>query len=524
MSWITLPPVNRTNPPPFTDETSCRQWLKSLPQANPAQMQASLIDALVAANHYLFDPDTRLNILECLREPIHTAQLECERRISRRPLPFVDDEAHFWESALALWQGLSIGYLHVINAQASGKASTDRAALSCARALATLRMQLLAHYHAAILPDRATWRRINGSYAAAERLGVAEEAVNDRLLKFTSGISPAGLFCQIILLDLADPYALSLRQIDHTKRWLGRWRNKLSLLLERPADCSEHDLLCIDLAGEAPRYGAGAGIPRWIVVSGLVKSVKKRIVLLRKGGSPTELKLGEDLSPLAAEVLLSHLYTHWRKEQISVDSLPASDTFIVATRNGIHRQLGGGSPPAEASPSSFDSRQHLQMATLGSAGPHVRSHPATPEENRVDTWSAGAERAGELRMNRPAENTAVRLASGQLVATRPRDTRYYALGWLHDIRCDDDHLLAKVRLFPGEPKPVWLRAEHHGPDAAFLLPAVAAVQAPESLVAPSKTFRNGAIITIYDPECRQLRMDVLMDRGSDYERIQVSPL
>jgi hypothetical protein len=79
-----------------------------------------------------------------------------------------------------------------------------------------------------------------------------------------------------------------------------------------------------------------------------------------------------------------------------------------------------------------------------------------------------------------------------------------------------------VQILPGIPQGVAIRAtdaaaEQTGP--AFLLPAVAALQAPETLVVPAGWFKPQREIEVLTDRPGKLRLAAITDRGADFERV-----
>jgi len=81
-----------------------------------------------------------------------------------------------------------------------------------------------------------------------------------------------------------------------------------------------------------------------------------------------------------------------------------------------------------------------------------------------------------------------------------------------------------VQILPGIPQGAAIRAaganaaaEQYTP--AFLLPAVAALQAPETLVVPPGWFKPNREIEVLTERSSKLRLASVVDRGADFERV-----
>ena len=61
----------------------------------------------------------------------------------------------------------------------------------------------------------------------AEILDCAVTAVSDDLMPNAVGVSCYSTYAHALLLDLADPCGMTVRQIELTDRWLSMWARKI---------------------------------------------------------------------------------------------------------------------------------------------------------------------------------------------------------------------------------------------------------------------------------------------------------
>jgi len=90
-------------------------------------------------------------------------------------------------------------------------------------------------------------------------------------------------------------------------------------------------------------------------------------------------------------------------------------------------------------------------------------------------------------------------------------------------------LRAGVHILPGIPQGAAIRAvDGHAAaeqyTAAFLLPAVAALKAPETLVVPAGWFKPNREIEVLTERAGKLRLASVVDRGADFERVTFETL
>jgi hypothetical protein len=407
---------------------------------------------------------------------------------------------------------MRLSYLRCLDSAASGDtALRAQGALLCQRLLAYTGLKMFHHYRAYREVPAEDWRALHEAYAKAEELEVSEEAVKDFLNRDVHETSPRIAYARAVLMHMSNPNELAQRQLTFIAFLLERWAAKLEVLRD-PIDEGDGLPLVADLAGErCPERVAGAppqarsGI-RYLDARKLAKSLKNRVGLLRKGESPAQLSLGEDCVQPSCEQLLVFLFRQWCQPKAArVERRPAADAAKVSSgMQAIHYALSGKSfrNPGE--------RRELTGFVL-------------------EEWQIEDESAQGLRMVRRAASPGERLGHGQLVAVRAGDARNFMLGqvrWL--MGAENGDLSAGVRLLPGVPQAIAVRAtglnvqdEKYVP--ALSLSAVAALNAPASLVLPSGWYKLKRVIELMtDPPTRAALTEIL-DRGTDFERVGHEP-
>jgi hypothetical protein len=174
---------------------------------------------------------------------------------------------------------------------------------------------------------------------------------------------------QVLLAHLANPFALSVRQMAFVTRWLERWANLIGLALQ-PLPTSPIPSLVVDLTSTSSvTVGAGAETKphsRYLDLEQLSKTLRQTINLLKQGQSPGQLGLGEDARQPGCENLLMVLYVQWcragtaRAEDRSEGEEPAQVTFGLM---GAHRHVGGGRDFRQ--PGDLSSREKQDLDTYG---------------------------------------------------------------------------------------------------------------------------------------------------------------
>jgi hypothetical protein len=106
-----------------------------------------------------------------------------------------------------------------------------------------------------------------------------------------------------------------------------------------------------------------------------------------------------------------------------------------------------------------------------------------------------------------------------------KDSQRFTLGSLRwELREGDNSLAAGIQLFPGEPRPVAVRTTDPGGTRdswrqSFLLPEIASLKVPASVVLPAGTFRlDRSIEVMVDQQVQILRLFRVLDRGIEFDR------
>lgn len=535
---MSLPATTTDHRPEFATADECRAWLGAAPLANAVQAQAQMLRQLNLLNRYTVPAAERLAILELLRKSLHFAQRESARRFAGKPLPLAPPEQAAYDACRSLWQAQLTGYLHCLEAVRTGDTAVQpQTALLLERALGALADAQLDHYRAGCQPPAEHWRALHELYAAAEKLGLADRAVEDTLRLGKNPCAACVVYADALLLHAASPHEMPLRQLGWLARWSRRWSLKIAIVDAPPA--ATHSVpLCVDLAsdqpaGYRPRDG---GINRWLDTTALRQSLKRRLNLLEQGAAPAEIQLGDDCTQPACGEALRQAYQRWCRGGIvrGHERRPAGgECLIVAGIEAIHYYLAGRKPFRQPGHANVDllRREREEIATFGRvASRHLDDYSKQQgyQLNKwevIEEWSLLDESATGFKVTHPSGHLNARLAQGQLLAVRPHDAQALLLAWLRwTLLTNDGELHAGVLMLPGRPEPVAVRGtglsaagEPYRP--AFLLPAVAALKAPATAIIPAGWFRHERILEVFAERSHQIRLTELVGRGSDFDRV-----
>jgi hypothetical protein len=524
MTWFSLPITQAGNKAAFADAAGATAWLAQQPQANVAAMQAELTRQIQALNTYRLAPRERFKTLEVLRKTLFTVDSECRRRFENRPIPLWSSEQVALDTARRLWRACAIAYLHCLRACLDGDPGVAELKAKIAhRALICLRMEQLTCYLGALDVEPDFWRYLHSVLASAEQLEVAHLPVSDRSLGETNESTINGQYAMTILLHLARPFELSRTQFAAATRWLARWREQTEIL-SAPDSNPRATSVMLDLSQDSPTLESERtpGFARWLSISGVLRKIRKRLELLEAGESPENLKLGSGISSESSIALLKTLTDNLKNPLPTVASPPRGTPVakVAVGMEAIHRQLGGKSLKAAEEPSSMNRHAQDQIAIFG----HVPHEVEDKNAIKPEEWLIVEKGDSELRLCRPAGKGKARLNNKCLLAIQLPNHSRSCLALLSSLctHCDGS-LHATARIFPGDPVPLIAEVRERPMgrmtrQPAFLLPANATLNTPQSVFIPAGVSARALSINLLQDRPITLRLGTCLEHGSDYER------
>lgn len=529
---LSLPPLDAAAPPPrIKDAQACKEWLACLPLTNVQLARSEIARELDLLNRFPLPAQERLKIVEQLREPVAYLQDELTKKYLNKPLPFGPAEETALQDALALWQAMGTAYLHCLRAWLEGDdALAEYAALIAQRCLHCTSAYMLEHHRTYRQLDEAQWRSLHALFAIAEERGLAGQPVKDSLNGQAEASSCNAVYAKALLTHLANPCRLTSKQLVQMERWLDKWTARTPIVAERP-DASPLSVIAVDLdsaGGPLILDGQQLARPRHLDNERLASTIRKRIKFLRKGGSPAEVGLGEDCTQPDCEIFLTSLYNHW------CEALPARahrrrpgsvEAQLCFSMPAMHFFVSGEKPFRQPeSQAGLNRREIEDMRLFGRVSERTEKQQAAQHGFCLETWQIEDESISGFRLFRqtPGGET---LSHNQLLAIRPADGKHFVLGvvrWL--MLTLGKELQIGIRTLPGVPLAVAARLGGLNPASggkfaqAFLLPEVAALKEPPSLVLPAGWFQPNRPVELFTDGLATVKLQTLLEKGADYER------
>ena len=518
----------------FSDAATCARWVAALPITNVQMVHQTLSEQIVMLTTVDMVPLERLKIVEALKEPLLFAQAELAKRYIGKPLPLDQADAKAWDSVMALWRATGAVYRVCLDAFRAGDLPVaPHVALLTLRCLRIAACGLFEHYQVYREPDTATWRGFHELFAFAEEQGLSRLRVQDvfATTKRDADSSCAEAYVQGLMANLANPYALSVRQIAFLRRWLEKW-SSLVELSRQPLPPGQIPPLAVDFALATPPGLATlvthSDTVRYIDMEPLSKTLRQTINLLKQGQTPGQLGLGDDARQPGCENLIMLLYLQWcragtlRTEERNTAADPVEVCFGIAD---TFNALGGDNRSKKDI--EFNARDKWEMDNLGFSM-RLSNTAKQALVKKTEAWQIlNQSHSGFMCMLREPSGV-MRMVHNQLLGVR-RKGEAPRLGTVQWIRvAGNNETQCGVRVFAGAAQPTKVRpANFNLPtgqefELALITPAVPMPATPATIVLPAGWFQSGRLLELegnpQEPTKRLIKLLTLIERGADFDR------
>jgi hypothetical protein len=512
----------------FFDTKGCRRWLSKLPLTNVPVAQAALLDQFARLQKTELSPLERAKIAELLRETVHFLHTKLARRYAQKGLPLDGPEEQAWQQDKGLWQALWQHYSACLAPILEGDPEiAPWAGHILHRGLHVGKSLVYVHALGRRTPPAELWLELHAYYRFSELRQCTEVPIKDKLQANASTASCYATYSQALLLELADPGAMSVRQIELTDRWLERWGRKVYFRQGVDPAAFHH---VVDFKQGKP-ISVCKGLPeprpesmRVAVTDALAISIQERLKRLETGTSPAQLNLGSDVTADVCIDLLRHLYHCWCtfNEEAPIEEADHDVVICGGGLPGSYFRIGNmtfmAGRPGERL--SFTGTQ--MFSTLNVITGYDPQREQAERAYRWDEWRASL--GDEETLRRSLERTEPRWGMEQLAVYRD-STQALRCGFVRWLRQDDLAGHLQLRLWHWDVKPEAMVLTPFGqllkedqPFPAIFLPALG--DEPPSFIVPPRAFVLGKLVESRPPATvMKARFQRLMQRGADFERV-----
>jgi hypothetical protein len=509
----------------FADADGCSKWLRGLPLSNIPKHFEAIHGQLKLLSETELSPRERARIAEVMREAVLYLHTELARRYAGKPQPANERELEAAEHAISLWQALWSQYSACLKPLLEGDPDLQGVkAKVLQRGLWVGKQLVLAYGLARRLPAPSVWQELHAYYRLAEILECTVTAVSDDLIPNAVGISCYSTYAHALLLQLADPCALTVRQIELTDRWLSQWARKVFPYAQQRE--TEGPALMIDLdaaAGAtlmpvAPRQ-AGDSV-RFGYPAKLATSVRGRLKRLASGASPAELQLGHECTPEAASALLTHLDARWYSPpKKAADATQIRLNLCVGGLGAAYFRVAGRTFNRQDPLGRLSYHGTQRLATLGALTDYDRNKEEAEKAWGWEHWQGTYD--GQEAAVRRIGGAEHRWHLEQLVILR--DEERVRCGYVTRVALDGHgDLSVAMTLWTGAATALVARPYTTMLSEEPPIPVILLGPTPDekpSVITPPRTFNPGRMLRTLDTPERRFRLTRLMQRGADFERL-----
>lgn len=534
---IQTSPVSKPGYLFFFDARSCKDWLKTLAMTNAAQAQQKLLDALRILNRSnQFSAIERLTCMELLRDKVAYLLGEQRKRYVGKTVPLNSADMGAWTISNLLLSEMEAGYRRCYQ-EAQGDASplSAHAALIIQRIVRYIGLGMLMAGFIYRRFDSNLWMRLHLQWMEAESRKLTTAKVKDSIAGVDGYSSVTQAYSAVLLGQLANVYALSAREIDFVDAVLKRFAHKVVFTREAFQPAAE-PTLGVDLMANAGAafhlVDARAEHVRLLDVRELSKSLRRRIKKLGEGEEPATLDLPSDWSAVDAATQLTRLHRLWCESGVPRTSAIAPREAEAIIAFGIaetHFFLSGDLFEQPGVKRELSRQEMSDIAMFGRVTEATTRARYAEFNYGSETWPIVDQARDAIRVVRPS-NSARGVAIGNLVGLRiGKPGEFYLASVRELLEEKSGTLIVTLALLPGKPEATAIRASDNKMRNAtytqgFRLPAMPALNVPETLIVPAGFVARGRGIDVYHPAhggAKQVIAEDWLERGSDFDRITI---
>ncbi len=195
------------------------EWINQLPMVNLGESSRQLYHAVIELNQLNCDFDTRISLLEILREPIVSVCGALSKYYLNQPLLLPNKARKIARLAMALDNNLAIGYKIAINEYSKTKnlfaarKTKKTAALAVHRAMSALNQNVLRFSQLYNKVPDAIWQELHQFYLIGESNKLLDIAVQDTTTEFLTNSTIADVYKKVLMLGCCKPNQMQQQDI-----------------------------------------------------------------------------------------------------------------------------------------------------------------------------------------------------------------------------------------------------------------------------------------------------------------------
>lgn len=470
-------------------------------------------------------------ILEQARSTVAYLTTELGRYYRDRPLPLAPFEVQMFLRIVGLQDMMARGYAlcaQLVDPNPDDPALPLVLATLVQRCIGYFSEVFYEHFRAHQSIPAGLWQEVNGYFASAESLGIARITVQDE----AQTASCFTTYLTLLLVDIANPYALGARRVGQTILLARKWAGLCQII---PPGKAARQGYVLDLAAD---HGV-ARLPedaaqRWqeherlVDTSPLEQQLRHHYALLRQGESAASLGLPDE-TPHQLGRLLKRLLHPWRLKGLPRRYRRHMTSTTVQVAVGFENMYAAiaGQPFVDPETALVTRRDFDALFTFRDrVDSEVKAVPK-PDIRVGTAWPVVDHSVSGYCLQCPVGG-AERVAFGQLLALHLHDGEHFMLATVAWIQQSEQRVTLGVEMLPGKPEAVTLRTLE-GPtlpsSPAFLLPPIPTIAQEASLIAQSGIYQGGRRREIFvGGRWQAIRLAHIQHHGFDFDRISYETL
>lgn len=541
------------------------EWVNGLPLANLGETARQVYNLLLEINALKIPSEERQRVLEQLRPTTTYVVDALKKHYVGHPFPLSLKSRKVARLAREIFTEMATGYKIVIVETVSGNGTrNDNKTLVTAlhRAVRNLGGILLKTYQVYDPYPAGVWSELHALYEYAEQRGLHNIPVADNSYTLINTCTLSDAYRQILLLALSCPYRLRQGEVDQVEHALERWASYAELRTPQDPESTRALFVSNLRHDEPPTYRVlhdqdALDTCRLLDTQGLTRILREEMVHTPETPNNHLHLSAQDMSPdimrrlmLAWGVIPKRRFTRTKKfAQVQVGMGLSSAHYHICCEAEFNPNSGEQIPAADQ---TFQNRANFSSA------------PITAEVGRMpEFWDLGAGGTIDWKpdSDKPAQNAAAANASptqqlwkminvsaggycllwdneeatqaqvGELVCLQEIDSRQWGMGVIRWLKsADTDTLELGVQMLA--PNAVAVAAKTSRDSKNFsdyqrclMLPEIAAIHQPASLLLPALTSQVGStvIVNTLNKEHR-VRLTKMLENTGTFGQFQFVPI
>jgi len=511
-------------------------WVSSLPMANIGETARQLYHAIIEFNQLRLTEQSRFDLLELVRNPIHYVCNALNRRYLTQSIVLDDSQRKIANLAQALQTHLAIGYKIIIESKLRepNSKSKELIARSIHRSLSDMAPNILRSYQLYLKTPPGIWVEIHSLYQISIANNLVYYKLSDEQNKGDEPLTIQALYTRLLLLGGCQPNQLHQRDLNEIFQALESWSGMASL--EEIAD-QQSTLIVNPEIDSGPIYRHLMKPQSYsdymgLNTASLVRALHQSLIPPPEGAVPS---VGIVIPPAINSRLVQHLVQSWggMKQRAFSRSMTEGEVEVAVGLSAVHFRLSNGvgfyrqlykaeetgtstsNPFMGAAVAQFDSQDTQATRSQGDvwegsfdAGknviPGAIDVPSDEQESSQDGGENYPEYLAELINTSPRGyclgwigNLAANVQTGEIVAIRDTGNNRWNLGIIRWIRQGaQEGAQIGIELIAPNSEPCAVRlmnktGAHGDYMRGLVVPEIRSIAQPGSILVPRVPFQVG---------------------------------